>query len=246
LRESEDFSFISVNMDGTTANVEVRERRKGSVLNNENLPSNIVARYDGIIDRTMVYSGKSVVPSGAKVREGDILVTGILEKKEGFDLVRSNANIYAHITRSFTVEVPFEYAEKVFTGEEKKDIRVSFFGKKFDVYTSNLSDFGVYEAFNDRERLVLFDAVRLPFLIETTVYKEFCTESRIYTREQAKAEAEIRMSKLLADELSTADILERRSSGEWTEAGYRLTCEIYCIDDIALEKIIDNSTAKDK
>ncbi len=238
LRTTEDFSFVSVNMEGTTAIVEVRERKKAPT-DEAKKASNLVAKYSGQIESMTVYSGKTVVEKGAVVKEGDLLVSGFLEKKIGFDIVRSSGSIYAYVTRLIEVDIPFCSEKKVYSGNEQKRVDFSFFGKTFSVSSGDKYEFGQYDTFVDRERLVLFDAVRLPLILNTTVQKEYFYETVYIDEESAKIEADRQMAGLIQKELADAEILEIETSTETTEEGYKLTCKIYCLADIALEKEID-------
>ena len=121
LISTEEFSFVSVNMDGTTAKVELRER-KVKQETEEYEASNLVAKYSGKIESMTVYSGASVIEKNAVVKEGDLLVSGFLEKKYGFEIVRSTGSVYAYVTRRFEVEIPYTKEVKVYTGNNKKDI----------------------------------------------------------------------------------------------------------------------------
>ncbi len=238
MQKTEDFSFVSVNMEGTTAVVEVRERK--TVPQKEEIKaSNLVAKYDGHIESMTVYNGKTVVEKGAVVKEGELLVSGFLEKKYGFDIVRSSGSVYAYVSRVLTVDVPFCTEQKVYTGLEKKNVELQFFGKSFSIFSSKDKEIGEYDVFTDRERLVLFDAVSLPIIQKTSLQKEYCYETVYIDEESAKKEAERQMEVLIQNELKGAEMLEIKTESEVSEDKYKLTCKIYCLMDIALEKEID-------
>lgn len=237
LQRSEDFSFISVNMEGTTARVELRERKKRNAEEGY-LASNLVAKYSGQIESMTVYSGKTVVEKESVVKEGDLLVSGFFEKAYGFDIVRSTGSVYAYVTREFEVYVPFEKTVKTYTNNRQTKNVISFFGKDIKLYSNIKNSFEKYDETVDRERLVLFDRVRLPFVLTRISRLEYTEETIVLDENQAKKEAELQLSKILAEELKNSDVLERSVDETVTEEGYKLTCKIYCITDIALEKEI--------
>jgi len=238
MQNTDDFSFVSVNMEGTTAVVEVRERK--TVPKEEEIKaSNLVAKFDGQIESMTVYNGKTVVEKGAVVRQGELLVSGFLEKKYGFDIVRSSGNVYAYVSRILNVDVPFCTEQKVYTGIEKKNVELQFFGKSFSVYSPKAQEIGEYDVFVDRERLVLFDAVSLPLIQKTTSHREYVYETVYVDEDDAKKQAEKQMESLIQNELSGAEILENKTESEKDEDSYKLTCRIYCLMDIAHEKIIE-------
>lgn len=237
LQRSEDFSFISVNMEGTTAKVELRERKKRNEEEGYSA-SNLVAKYSGQIESMTVYSGKSVVEKESVVKEGDLLVSGFFEKAYGFDIVRSTGSVYAYVTREFEVYVPFKKTVKTYTNNRQTGNIISFFGKDIKLYSNIKNTFEKYDETVDRERLVLFDRVRLPFVLTKTSRFEYTEETIILDEDSARKEAEIQLSKTLAEELKNSDVLERSVEETVTDEGYKLTCKVYCITDIALEKEI--------
>ncbi len=243
LQQSEDFSFISVNMEGTTAKVELRERKKKNEQE-EYGASNLVAKYSGQIESMTVYSGKTVVEKEAVVKEGDLLVSGFFEKTYGFDMVRSTGSVYAYVTRNFEVYVPYEKAVKVYTGKSQSKTEITFFRKNIKLYSTIKNSFEKYDEVCDRERLVLFDRVRLPLITTKTSRMEYKEETIRLDEKSARQEAELQLSRILAEELYGADILERTVTEEITDEGYKLNCKVYCITDIALEKEIKTNENK--
>ncbi len=237
LRQTEDFSFVSVNMEGTTAKVELRERMTRNE-EEEYEASNLVAKYSGQIDSMTVYSGDAVIEKEAVVKEGELLVSGFLEKSHGFEIVRSRGSVYAYVTRLFEVEIPFEKTVKVYTGRETKDIDLSFFGKNINIYSTEDNSFESFDSRKDRERLVLFDKVRLPLILTSTVNKEYEYQTLVFDERLAREEAEKELTRIMLNELGDSEVLERRITEEVTDTSYKISCSVYCLTDIALEKEI--------
>lgn len=237
LMQSEDFSFISVNMEGTKAHVELRERKKKQEKTTFDA-SNIVAKYSGVIESMTVYSGQTVVEKEAVVKEGDLLVSGFLEKQSGFEIVRSTGCVYAYVTREFTVDVPFEKTVKVYKDNIQSKTKVSFFGKEFQ-FSSNIDgSIDNYDETVDRERLVLFDRIKLPIIFTKTIHREYEEKTVMLDEDSARKQAEQEMTQLLMKELADSEVLERKTTEQITEKGYKLVCSIYCLADIAEEKEI--------
>lgn len=237
LQQTEDFSFVSVNMEGTTAHIELRERKKEDEKE-EYRASNIVAKYSGQIDSMTVYSGNAVIEKEAVVKKGDLLVSGFLEKMYGFEIVRSSGSVYAYVTRTFDVEIPFEKQTKVYTGKTNESLAFTFFGKDFKIYSNKGDSLTDYDEFVDRERLVLFDRVKLPLILTKNINKEYKLENITLSEDEAKKEAEDEMSRILLEELYDSEVLTRKTSFEVTDNSFKLSCEVFCLTDIALEKEI--------
>lgn len=237
LKNSRDISYISVNMEGTTAKVQVRELY-GKPEDDGIKASNLVAKYSGQIDSMTVYSGKTVVERDSVVKEGELLVSGFHEKTFGFDIVRSTGNVYAYVTRIFETEVSFEQKVKEYTGNVSRDREIEFFGRSLFLPSKGNGSFECFDENIDRERVVLFDRVRLPLILTETERLEYTERTVTLNEEEAKKNAEMQLTQLLARELADSDILERRVREEITDTSYKLICEIYCLTDIAVEKEI--------
>lgn len=237
LKNTDEYSWVSVNVMGTTAYIEVRERRI-----KEEQPgfeaSNIVAKYSGEVENVTVYSGNKVVEKGSVVKEGDLLVSGFLEKKYGFETVRSRGSVYAYITRTFDVSVPFQSEKKQYTGNEQKKIQLNLFGKTFDIYNSLKTEYENSDTTTDHERAVLFDTVRLPFILDITTCKEYTYDVVYLEQREAKEQAEKLLEEKLKNELDSSELLEVTYKEDITENEYKLSCEVYCLADIAEEKEI--------
>ena len=234
---TDDFSFISINMEGTKAHVELRERKKRDETV-EYEASNLVAKYSGVVESMTVYSGQTVIEKESVVKEGDLLVSGFLEKEFGFDIVRSSGSVYAYVTREFVVDIPFENDVKVYKDKSQYKTDINFFGRNFNIY-SNIDDtISEYDTVVDRERVVLFDRVKLPLICTKTSLHEYELQTVKIDEQDARKQAELQMSKLLANELSDCEVLERKTTEEITDEKYKLVCSIYCLADIAQEKEI--------
>lgn len=122
--ENDGISWVSVNMIGTTARVEVIELRAKEDINDDGngTPTNLVAACDGKIVRVETASGRTEVRAGESVKKGQLLVNGVLEigkeGERGYLPVRSRARVYAETEVRLEAVIPFETVEKTFTGRK--------------------------------------------------------------------------------------------------------------------------------
>lgn len=248
---NEDVSWISVNMVGTTAKVEIIERRaKESIEDDGNgTPTNIIAARDGIIVRTETASGKTAVKAGENVKKGQLLVSGVVEigrDDDGrFVLVRSRGRIYAQTERSLEVTVPLKSVKKIFSGTKNLYKYLNFFGKniKLKENSSILPD--DCDIIEDKRRLILFEGgkitggIALPVSVVTGYYEEYTESEVTLTPEEALAEAKIEMAELFTAELGDAEILSRNETYELCsgEDGDELVLvwNLVCVENIAEE-----------
>ena len=90
----------------------------------------------------------------------------------------------------------------------------------------------------DRERVVLFDRIKLPLIVNKETRSEYREVTVTLTEAEARAEAESDMARLISEELGQSEILEKKTEEEYTDVSYKLKCRLYCLTDIAYEKEI--------
>lgn len=235
----DDASWISVNLIGTVANVEMRERIKDEYGIADNRPANIIAKCDGFIESYQVIAGKREIEIATVVRKGDILISGVVEMKSGeLKLIRAEGKINAVTNRSYTVNVPLNYTKKSYTGvsENKKTIKI--FGKNINFYINDEISIEKYDKIVDVNRIILFGVIKLPVTIQTETYNEYDYIPWELTEDEARIIAEKKMTDLLLKELIASDVLEQNITSGIINDEYVITCDIRCLEDIAELSVI--------
>ena len=77
LLEIPQLSWITVNVSGCRANVQVRERAVKPPLLDETTPANVVARRAGLVLEVRALEGVKCVLPGTAVTEGQLLISGV-------------------------------------------------------------------------------------------------------------------------------------------------------------------------
>ncbi|MEE1319070.1 MAG: sporulation protein YqfD, partial [Ruminococcus sp.] len=94
----EEIGWMSVNLTGNIASVEIKEKAQKPELNTNTNPSNIKAKCDGVITDIKATKGTTKVLKGSGVAEGDLLVSGITETKlNTLQYVHAEAEVYADV-----------------------------------------------------------------------------------------------------------------------------------------------------
>lgn len=75
--------WCSVNIAGSRAFIEVRERVKMPDMHTDTAPSNIVAPSDGVLTVLEVYSGEGTASVGSAVLKGSLLISGTVARTDG-------------------------------------------------------------------------------------------------------------------------------------------------------------------
>ncbi len=231
LEEYKDFSWVSVNVRGTVAYVEIQEKK----LYEDELtaPRNMVASIGGVIENCSVYEGKSMVVPGNVVKKGDLLISGIVENKEGaIRLCRAKGRIVATVDTELRVEVPYKAQRQVYTGKSYEEKKLRFFNMTFPFLGESPPDDALCTHLSESDAVVLFEKIELPLSVEKEVFREYKIEEFTYTKEEAQEAAQYLMRKRFDEELSDAELISVETTEEHTKTAYILNCKVKCRMDI--------------
>ncbi len=236
LVDTDSLAWISVNMDGNLARVEVREKR---VVPIEYEPvkgkfGNIVAAEDGVIVACNVKRGKAEVERGSVVRKGELLISGVINMGE--TRVRyeyADGEVMAEVHREIEAYVPFKKTVQTPTGEKNSEIQLKIFGKTINLSPKGSIEYELYGKIVESEKLSLPYNVTLPIWMKKTVYSEMRVESLNLSEEEAlqeaREDANARLGEM-ADAFQVVSVSEKYAS---EKDGVRVTLSVYGIADIA-------------
>lgn len=149
--------WMEFDVDGMIINVRIEERIITDT-SKDDLVCNLVAAKSGIINDIKVEQGEALVNINDYVKEGDILVTGVINYNEETKRTTcASGEIYATTWYTVDVKIPFEYSEYEETGKKKYNIvwendgnKKQILRERFDSYNSYLKnilkvfDFNLY------------------------------------------------------------------------------------------------------
>ncbi|ABW18791.1 putative stage IV sporulation YqfD [Alkaliphilus oremlandii OhILAs] len=80
LLDMEELAWVGIEIKGIKARVEIAEKRLAPDIIDKNTPCNVVASKKGVIEKVIARNGDPKVSEGDIVKEGDILISGIIER----------------------------------------------------------------------------------------------------------------------------------------------------------------------
>ncbi len=236
---SDDISWISVNVIGNIAEVQVREI--ASVPEDEDYAaSNLVATRSGTVVEFIEIKGNLDVKLGEAVSEGQLLVGGIYgSETDGFRLVRSKGKVLALCDHEYTVKVPLQYEKKVYTARKKTRKSLIFFEKEVNFFRNSRNLYSSCDTIERVEYLNLFGLGDLPVGIRTIEYIEYETKIGIRSEEQAAEQANLLLWQMLYADAPDAELVSKQLDGRVEGDTYILTARIECVQNIAEEREIE-------
>lgn len=222
-----ELSFMAVNIRGTRAEVSVREGIASPELLEEEVPADIVADVDGIIEDIHATSGRAMFADGDIVTKGEVLIAGEMKLRQpqygnidtGWMVVHAAGAVTARTWRTLEESVPLASGVKRYTGEEQKLYSLQFLWKKWDFFQNSSISWQTCDKITCTEFLTLFGR-KLPVGLTTVTLREYVIEEQPLDTEDAAARLEgvlrFRLEQMMTANRGTAlrtDVVSRVEAG---------------------------------
>lgn len=239
LHDYENIAYVTVNMKGCKAEVEVDERIVPPELRDPE-PCNLFAKRDGQIVFIETYQGLPQVKKYDAVQKGDLLVSGVYDSQViGYRLVHADAEIKARTRRTYTEFCPFVSVELVETGKTDVLYTLKIFGLNIGIPFFNKNKFEAYDSFSEESELRLGSDVVLPISLVRTTVCEYKEQEVLYSEDSAKAHIESSLDELLRLELHGLEIESCEKRFVVTDDGVYGVYDMTVIENICEERKIE-------
>lgn len=227
-------SWISVNYDGTVANVEVKETKIVPEKTDRDKNINIVAACDGVIRRIDAFDGTKEVTVGEAVVEGQLLISSFNEtRKNGTYMKAARGNVWATTVHNYEIYVKKSKISKNEHTYENRINRITVMGIDIPVYSVKSKNNKYTDVSYVNKHIKLFGSFSLPVKTEIKRKGTFKTEEYDADYEEAKNLAENELQYRIKKDLSGADITEKNMSYYEEGEGYKFIYQLMCIENIA-------------
>lgn len=242
LLELPDVVWLTVNMRGCTAHVQVVERQRPPHLYTDGEITNVVAARDGLVTSVQALDGEAQVMAGSTVTAGQVLISGVVDSdRRGYRLLHGMGQVWARTWYELSVSVPLTVREK---GRETGTVT----HLAVDVGRNRIKIYGKGSMTGpDCDKMTLYHQARLPFgltlpvtlVTERTVrYAAGETERSL---EEARAEGEAQLMAQLRTALAQRDgsLLHHRFDA--VRQGTRLVVTLHaeCEEQIGVSSPLD-------
>lgn len=230
--EIDEIGWMSVNITGNIASIEIKEKAQKPKIDSSTTPCNIKAKCDGVITDIKSKKGNVQVKKGSGVAKGDLLVSGIIETKMNtLQYVRANAEVFADVVYKKESSIKSEY-EYTFLGGEKTDRSRAFL--LWLEFPCSIS-FSSYEnsVFSESSQNVICNDTVLPLGIKTSTQSDLISVEKKLTKSEAE---KIFMNDLLlyeAFEKPKSKVVSRKVTVNKTGDEYRCETDYIFNENIA-------------
>lgn len=237
-RKCGDVRWMSINITGSLVTVEVKETYKKPKLDTSKNPCNVKAVKDGVITRIQAYNGKPVVTKGSGVVNGQVLVSGLDETKQGdMRYLRANAKVFADITEQRTLSIPKKITYSTATDNyvDRKNLKFLWIdfpcNLAFESYENSVSTV-------HGENLFINDVV-LPVGFKIQTDRELVTED--YTISKSSAQEIVKTDCILYEIFAKSEstVISRNTSVKENKSGYNFTADYIFNENIACQVDFD-------
>ena len=237
---SDDISWISVNIIGTVAEVEIRELDFSEDDREQTAPANLVATEHGRIVALEDISGNIAVEIGEEVAKGQLLIGGIYgDEESGFRYTRARGRVIAEVERCFELEIGRVKTEKVYKEAQKCEKYLIFFKKRIKFFSNYRNLPPTCDKIDIEEYIPAPNGRYLPLGLHDTRYLEYEFVERELSDGELSALAYEQMSALIATELADAELLRRTTECELYSDRAVIRCKVKCLVDIAIAQEIE-------
>jgi len=213
-----EISWADVHTRGTRTIIRLAEALPPQEVIDRQTPTHVVATADGLITHVITWGGAPMVKQGDVVREGEMLVSGILEIEPDMPgsalvYVHAHAEVWARRYHPIEFAVPFTYSEKVFTGQTatNRTLRLLFLGNRGINLPGGRNSFASYDRITTHHQPGVSGSYPLPIIMAVTHYAEFVWTPRTRTTDEAKELAERMITGRIIREFDFAiDVIEKR------------------------------------
>ena len=200
MQRMDSIAWISINLKGSEAIVEIKEKQFIPEKQIQGEPSNIVALYDGKIERMETYRGTPMVSDGEVVTKGQILISGIVEDLSGgAQFVDAEGNVYAETHRIISEKINMKRVIAKNVGDEIKKYRIKIFNLEIPICFGKIPGENCICETNEKTFNVLGHKVPLCIYKDSIHMQEVCEEQ--ISEEEAAKEADRLIDEFVRQEI---------------------------------------------
>ncbi len=228
-----ELSWFAININGSRAQVLVRERVEAPEVIDRKEPTAVYARKGGLVVHTNIMEGTLNVHPGDTVEEGQVLVTGVTGSiSSGARLEHAMGEIYARTEYELTGTMPLKTYSKEYTGREEKRYAVIIGENRINLYFDGEDEFENCDKTVEEHRLRLPGGGTLPLVLITETYREYQRVETVRDAEECREILELSLYERLYRENDGGQVLAADFDMDVGEDSVTVTMRAECYEQI--------------
>lgn len=210
LLELPELSYIAINVRGSRAYVQVRERVDAPEIIDMRQPGNTVADRDALVTAIEPWDGVKMVLPGTMVKEGQLLISGVMDTGYGGNrYVRGMGKVYGRTWYTLRCRVPLTVSETVYTGENQTRRAVLLGKNRINLYIGSSISQDNCDKIINWDQWELPGGLVLPVTVVTETLRPYTVTETRRSEEEALAMAEAVLDRELTALLGDGELLRR-------------------------------------
>ncbi len=230
LSSSKTVSWININRRGSVAYITVGEKIDNQEEEKPVGYANIVASRDCVIEEIIVESGYAMVEKGESVRAGQILISGVYPSEIGGGFCYAEGEVIGRYSDTVSVLSCRKKEEKTYYENELVRVDVKFFNKTVNIFKKYGQSQNNCDIIKKTEQMITKE--RLPITFIKTYLGHYSVFERTLSESEMIEEASALLEEELLRYLSDKNAKRMKTSGEFLDDGYVMTCYITVSSDI--------------
>ena len=233
LLEMPELSYIAVNVRGCRAYVQVRERVFAPEIVSRRDPGNTVAAKDALVTAIQPWDGEKQVLPGTTVREGQLLISGVVQNDfGGVRYLRGMGRVYGRTWYSLQCKVPLTAQQKAPTGDVRVQ-RALLLGKnRINLYFNSSISGDTCDKIITWKKWRLPGDVALPVTVVTEELRPYTLTERRRTEDEALRLADEALTARLEDCLDDGEVLRRELTARVVGDTLLVTLSAECSEQV--------------
>lgn len=242
LRKCSRLSWVWVDIKGTVARVELREKISKPEAFDKNFACNIVAERDGVITEAISEAGTLYAKAGTYVQKGDLLIGGVYDSNEYAPVrfVHATGKVLAKTYYGLHGDFPLSYTKYNLAQSTDTAFGINFCNNQIKTHVSGENNIKIM---SNEKIFNLFGKFSLPLGFTKEKYCEIISKECVLDKEQAAQmaldELKARLNAQIPSDAKVVNTFEEVSENADGSLCVNLTFE--CIEDITTELPIDNT-----
>ena len=238
--------WISVNVSGCRANVQVRERVMPPEPRALQDPANVVARRPGLVLRVRAAEGVAAVTQGSAVETGQLLISGVEDTETvGARILAGMGSVTARTWYTLTAKTPLRAAQKRYTGEEKTTAALILGSRRIKFFSNSSIAGAKYDKITNRRPLTLL-GVSLPVTVVTETYRFYEPETVSLSQEEAERRTEAVLTRCLGQMVEPyGEIRSTLCASRERDGLLEVTLSAECVEEIGVRTPIYTEEIKE-